>query len=69
MSLNREVKAVAATPTNLNGNERKMIYEAFDLLLDGAYKADVIDFIRQYESIHVRQSAKNLVIGTANKNL
>lgn len=46
-----------------------MIYEAFDLILDGAYESDIIIFIRQYEKAHIRQSAKILVVGTISKRI
>lgn len=31
LNVNGKVKAETATPTNLNEDERKMIYEAFEL--------------------------------------
>lgn len=69
LNVNGKVKAETATPTNLNEDERKMIYEAFDLILDGAYESDIIIFIRQYEKAHIRQSAKILVVGTISKRI
>lgn len=43
LSVSRKAKAETAAPTNLNEDERKMIYEAFDPLLDGAYESDIIN--------------------------
>lgn len=63
MSLN-----VSRTSTKimLNDLERKMIYDTYDLLLAGKSEADLIDYVRNYESNHennhIKQGVKILVI-------
>lgn len=56
-----------------NDMERKMIYDTYDLLVTGKSEADLIDHVRNYESNHIGQGVKILVISHivkhfANKN-
>ena len=58
MSLKTSRKNTAIIPNDM---ERKMIYDTYDLLLVGKSEADLIDYVRNYESNHIGQGMKILV--------
>lgn len=65
MSLNASRKNATIIP---NDSERKMIYDTYDLLLLGKSEADLIEYVRNYESNHIGQGMKILVISHIVKN-
>ncbi len=58
MSLKTSRKNAAIIPNDM---ERKMIYDTYDLLLAGKSEADLIDYVRNYESNHIGQAVKRIV--------